>query len=66
MQQKYKKQNLVIKNLPEDATKEDLKEFFEKFGPVKNTKVFTKPVFPYIGQKGPNNFKCTGVGFVCF
>jgi RNA recognition motif-containing protein len=63
IQKKFEKQNLVIHNLPEDTTQEDLEKFFGNFGPLINVKVFTTPVANAIGEK---KVKCTGVGFVCY
>lgn len=65
IQKKFQKQNLVIHNLPEETTKEDLEQFFGKFGPLINCKIFTKPVGVYSGS-GPKTVKCSGVGFVCY
>jgi RNA recognition motif-containing protein len=55
-----------VKNLPETLIKdEDLKNFFSKFGPVKNAKVFVQET----GDKDPIGnpiLKGKGFGFVCF
>jgi len=60
------KQNLYVKNLPETLVKdEDLKKFFEKFGRVKNAKVFVQDTGMKDAIQNPI-LKGKGFGFVCF
>lgn len=35
--------NLYVKNFPLDTTEDELKEFFSRFGEVKNVKIASKP-----------------------
>lgn len=60
------KQNLYVKGLPDSLTRDDeLKKFFERFGKVKNAKVYIMDT----GEKdliGNPVFKGKGYGFVCY
>jgi len=58
------RQNLHVRNLPENCQDEDLKKFFESYGKVKNAKVMTVEVGK--DPVGLPIFKSKGFGFVCF
>jgi|JI8StandDraft_1071087.scaffolds.fasta_scaffold366182_2 RNA recognition motif-containing protein len=65
LERQLKKQNLFVQNIPEDVTEDrELKEFFEKFGRVKNAKVITKQIGT--DESGKPLFIGQGKGFVCF
>ncbi len=66
VQKTYLKQNLYVRGLPDSLIRDDeLKKYFEKFGKVKNAKVYVYDT----DEKDPIGnpiFKGKGYGFVCF
>lgn len=58
------RQNLYVKGIPTTVTEDDLKQFFGKFGEVKNTKIMVTET----GKDSIGNpiYQSKGFGFVCF
>lgn len=55
---------MYVKNIPTSVKDEDLKDFFSKFGDVKNTKIMvTESGIDTIGNPV---YQSKGFGFVCF
>jgi RNA recognition motif-containing protein len=66
LNEQYKMCNLHIKNIPYHAKDEDLREAFEKFGPIKSAKIDSYLLITKVNNEYKQIPTSRGFGYVCF
>jgi RNA recognition motif-containing protein len=66
LNEQYKMCNLHIRNIPYHAKEEDLREAFEKFGPIKSVKIETYLLITKVNNTYKQIPTSRGFGYVCY
>jgi len=66
LNEQYKMCNLHIRNIPYHAKEEDVREAFEKFGPIKSVKIETYLLITKVNNEYKQIPTSRGFGYVCY